>query len=348
MFKKLLKKLKGTRVMNAYGFFAQTYRNQIDLIQAQRILESLSFPLQDLWKCYMIYRYRVEVSHAKRAPAKFKQMFFSLKASFITPKKILFFPDKPQPFHAMYKLLLYLGYHITSNPEDDFNFAILWWLAYDGKPFAPEDSLHLLKKINQNGRRFLNYQGRDISKVLVNSTFEKTFGYSVSVDPCKYHGQCVMKLNWNALHQGQIIQCPAKPLDGDVVYQRLVNNELENGLIKDMRVPVFGNKIPFVYLKYRSVNNRLVDRVHTALKATIAEADDVLSDQEQTNICRFAREMGLSYCEVDVLRDKDDGRIYIVDANNTPSGPPSPISVNEGRIAVARLAAAFEESFKKS
>jgi D-alanine-D-alanine ligase-like ATP-grasp enzyme len=154
-----------------------------------------------------------------------------------------------------------------------------------------------------------------------------------------------MKLNWNALHKGKVIDCPAEPADADVVYQRLVHNETEDGYVEDMRVPIFRDHIPFVYLKYRSVENRLVDRVHTNTKAVIAEVDDRLSGEEQRHICLFSKKMGLDYCEVDVLRDRDSGRIYIVDANNTPSGPPSPISDGDGKIAVVRLAKAFQEAF---
>ena len=55
---------------------------------------------------------------------------------------------------------------------------------------------------------------------------------------------------------------------------------------------------------------------------------------ELNKIHRFCAKIGMDYGEVDVLRDRDDGRIYIVDANNTPSGPPSPISDSDGNIAV--------------
>ena len=81
----------------------------------------------------------------------------------------------------------------------------------------------------------------------------------------------------------------------------------------------------------------LVDRLHTNTKAIIAEVDDLLAKEEIEKICLFANKMGLDYCEVDVLRDRDSGLIYIVDANNTPSGPPSPIS--EGRWKGRRQAA---------
>lgn len=346
MLKNAVKKLMGSRMLDVCLFLKKTCTDRFDLDHAQRIMERLPLVLRPALKSFITYRYRVEITNAKRVSEHISMWRYSIRTAFIAPKTMLFYPDAPKPFHAMYKLLTYLGYYITSDRRKDCNPCMLWWLAFDGNPFAPEQSLSVLENVKRNGNTVLNRHGRDISKVAVNSTFEKVFGYSLSVDPRVYTGKCVMKLNWNALHQGKIVHCPSEPDDGDVVYQRLIRNEVENGLIEDMRVPVFGDKIPFVYLKYRLIENRMVDRAHTAYKAVIAETSTVLSAEEQKNICGFARQMGLDYCEVDVLRDRQDGRIYIVDANNTPSGPPSPISMDDEKIAVARLSEAFQEAFE--
>jgi hypothetical protein len=224
--------------------------------------------------------------------------------------------------------------------------AIKWWRAPDGNPFGPseEETLSRLGRIPVNAK-LLNLKCEDISKEHLNRVFDEIFGYSVSVDPAVHNGKCVMKSNWNALHQGRIVECPTTVKDKNVVYQRLIRNEVEGGLVEDIRVPIIGNQTPFVYLKYRSIDNRFVDRVHTNTKATIAEVADVLSDDELNNIHRFCSRIGMDYGEVDVLRNSDDGRIYIVDANNQPSGPPSPISESEGKVAVIRLSRAFEEAF---
>ena len=98
------------------------------------------------------------------------------------------------------------------------------------------------------------------------------------------------------------------------------------GLVEDIRVPIFGNKTPFVYIKQRSINDRFIDRVHTSKKAKIVEVSDDLSEDELKNIYRFCEKFCLDYNWLDVLRDRGDGRTYIVDVNNLPSGPPSPIS----------------------
>jgi hypothetical protein len=55
--------------------------------------------------------------------------------------------------------------------------------------------------------------------------------------------------------------------------------------------------------------------------------------------------MDLDYGELDLLRDRGDGRIYVVDVNSTPWGPPNHISEDQSRIAVARMASAFRQAF---
>ncbi|HID96997.1 MAG TPA: hypothetical protein EYP57_02240 [Thermodesulfobacteriaceae bacterium] len=295
--------------------------------------------------CWSIYRYRVEITGSNSPIEKLSQLVQSFWRTFILRKQVLFFPDGHRPFHALCKALRFLGYRSTTDPGKNCNFAIRWWLAFDGNPFAPEDSFDFLRKLKQKGVTVLNYNCNDISKEYVNEVFEKVFGYPIAVDPLAHHGKCVMKLNWNALHKGHVIDCPVQEVKNDVVYQKLVNNETDDGLVEDFRVPVFNGSTPFVYRKYRGVKDRLVDRDHTNTKAVIAEVEDVLTGDELEKIHRFCAEIGMDCGEVDVLRDKNDRRIYIVDANNTPSGPPSPITPKEARIAVMRLAQAFENAF---
>lgn len=309
---------------------------------AQRLREELSFFRRS-------YRYQAELTSARGARGKLPLLLQSFRKTFIDRKTVLFYPDGPRNFHALFKILMSLGYRYTSDPQRKYDLAIHWWVARDGNPFAPEKSSPLLTSIKQSGATVLNIRCSDISKNRVNSTFEEIFGYSLAVDPRTHSGECVVKANWNALHLGQIIECPTEPPEGDLVYQKLIRNEVEDGLVEDIRVPIFGKKTPFVYLKYRPVSERFVDRPQTNKKANkkakITEVADVLSANELSNIYRFCESIGMDYGEIDVLRDKGDGRIYIVDANNTPSGPPSTISSTEGKIAVVRLAQAFEEAY---
>jgi hypothetical protein len=42
--------------------------------------------------------------------------------------------------------------------------------------------------------------------------------------------------------------------------------------------------------------------------------------------------------ELDVLRDADDGRIYVVDTNPTPWGPPEKLDKSSQKEAIERMA----------
>jgi hypothetical protein len=53
--------------------------------------------------------------------------------------------------------------------------------------------------------------------------------------------------------------------------------------------------------------------------------------------------MGLDYGEVDVVRDAGDKRIYVLDLNKTPLGPPNGLTPAE----FARALALYETSFRQ-
>ena len=50
--------------------------------------------------------------------------------------------------------------------------------------------------------------------------------------------------------------------------------------------------------------------------------EDCFSPDEIDKLLRFCAAMNLDYGELDVLRHKADGRIYVVDVNTTPDGHP--------------------------
>jgi hypothetical protein len=98
-----------------------------------------------------------------------------------------------------------------------------------------------------------------------------------------------------------------------------------------------------VYLKYRPTAIRFDSSRNNIVR--LCPAEEVLSGEEIRNIGKFATSIGLDYGELDVLRDRDDRRIYIVDANNTPTGPSYRLPSAELRRAVNILALAFRDEF---
>jgi glutathione synthase/RimK-type ligase-like ATP-grasp enzyme len=96
----------------------------------------------------------------------------------------------------------------------------------------------------------------------------------------------------------------------------------------DIRVPIMGSDVPFALKRYKAHN----DMFDVTIGAELFATRDVLHDDEIAKIRTFCREMGLDYGELDVLRDNRDGRIYIVDVNNTPAGPIGPLYKDKGSL----------------
>ncbi len=250
---------------------------------------------------------------------------------------VLFYPGKSSPGYAIYKVLHRAGCRISTNPNKPFDVAIYW----EGSTVrTPDAKLIALSKQCE----ILNLGCQDISKVRVSAAFAQVFGYSIDIDPRTHHGKCVRKSDENAKHDGQIIECPVAEFDSKYVFQKVINNQVGDDLVEDIRVPVFRDDIPFVYLKYRKLATRFLN---TNDSARIARVHDYLSTEEIEQIVLFCREIGLDYGELDVVRDRDDGRIYILDANTTPWGPPNHLSAEGRRLAIEKLAIAFEESILK-
>ena len=79
-------------------------------------------------------------------------------------------------------------------------------------------------------------------------------------------------------------------------------------------------------------------------EVTITDVDAVLSIDEQEKVLAFSKQMGLDFGGLDVLRNREDGRIYIVDVNKTDIGPPIALSGRQKLMAIRGLAGAFSKT----
>lgn len=248
-------------------------------------------------------------------------------------KHVLLYPGFPSCGFVLYKVLRILGCRLYNSYDKECDLAIDWRL------YTLRSKNDALKKIAKN-RVVINEKCLDISKQRVDFIFRKIFGYSSFIDPLTYDGSCVVKSDCNATHDGRIIRCPIKTKDDTKVYQKVINNQIDDQYVLDVRVPIIGKNIPFVYFKYRLITKRFTD----IQKATIKETKDIFSEEEIANIYYFCQEIGLDYGELDVLKDNPDGKIYIIDANTTPFGP-SFLSSQDWTQAVLRLSESFYKQF---
>ena len=168
---------------------------------------------------------------------------------------------------------------------------------------------------NQRARAF-NDRVEDISKTHVARVFEKVFGYSLAVDPLTYEGPAVCKSDANGTHDGKIVMCPISKDDlaEGAVYQRLIDTARDGERSEDLRTNVVKGALPVIFHKFKTLEGRFgTSYLHTDVRTP----GEVFSNQEQAQISAFCNEIGLDFGCVDVLRDVNDNRIYIVDVNKT-------------------------------
>lgn len=186
----------------------------------------------------------------------------------------------------------------------------------------------------------INRDCTDICKTKVAEVFEDVFGYSLSVDPRTAPLPFICKSEINGRHDGYIGRENCDPKDG-WVYQKLIQTLTPDNTVLDIRaVTVFG-AVPLVFLKERPVEARF-SNFNT--RCRLAKTEDYLSKEEQTKISQFCQKMRLDWGGLDILRDSEDGKIYIVDVNKTDMGPPLALPLTDKLRSTRLLGLALREA----
>lgn len=252
-----------------------------------------------------------------------------------------FHPDYPdREFYTIVALFLRLGYFATRDPEAPFDFAVSWKDA----TWLDEDPL-----LTGIARRtpVVNLACRDISKLRVEKVFCEVFGRQTLLDPREHSGRLVEKHNENALG-GRVVTGPIAAPDSRFVYQRLIETGREDRMV-EYRLPVVFDRLPLVYEQEKALPNETIKT--EKFRLSLAEVDAVFSSAEQAGIRAFCCGMGLDFGELDILRDKADGEIYILDANKTPGGFGMLNRMHwqaaQRQTAIGKLAAAFETGIEE-
>lgn len=243
--------------------------------------------------------------------------------------RVLFYPQAPRPQAVLPKICARLGHDVATNPDVPCDIAIFWTTSTVRRRDARLAAI-------ARGVPVLNHRCHDIGKRHVDRVFRSVFGYGSLLDPRTHRGVCVRKSNLNAQHDGVVRRCPFRSVERRFVYQHVIDNVVDGSFAEDLRTPVAGGDIPLVY----RVRRPLASRFGRAVSARPIDPAQVYSAVEMDGIRRFCRAMGLDYGELDVLRDRRDGRLFIVDANPTP-WPPDAISDVDFDRSVQRMAASF-------
>jgi hypothetical protein len=240
----------------------------------------------------------------------------------------LFTPERPLMGYAIWRMCRELGLRIATEPADDCRVALNWEDATVNAVPPPPPSI-----------RFLNAHCVDISKSTVEAASISVFGYGLALDPRTHAGPFVRKSEENGLHDGAILDGPLEP-EPEHIDQRLLDNVVD-GLAEDLRISIVGGQIPVVIRRRFFLSGRF-DKVSSA---ELVARERVLGGDEVEQLLAFSRHIGLDYGDLDVIRDRGDGRIYVVDANKTPGGPPIQLGFRFGVRVHRLLAQSFDEEF---
>ena len=244
------------------------------------------------------------------------------------PLFVFVHPDWPSKRASIMAYTDALKWVVTNRPETpaQFNGTTVLKLAFDDRTE---------KRQAQPG--FWNGHCLDISKSTLDRHHQAVLGYGVNVDPTKRDGPMLEKSEGNAVHDGREIQGPLSPsqVQSGKVYQRILDNRTDGGLFEDLRVVVIHGQVPVVYRKRKSGAVRYTNE--TAEVDLVDSPKTVLSEPEMAQIASLSVKMCAEFAELDVLRDRQDGRIYCVDLNPTPYGPPAGLNETDRADALQQI-----------
>jgi hypothetical protein len=272
------------------------------------------------------------------SPSVLKQVYawfaFFFSAQRITPLTpsftITFAPERARPWYLIWAVARAAGAKYT---KDAAHADVV--MHFEDATYSPNDAPTRL----QRGAKLVNFGCTDVSKTNVSRASGAAFGRPLAIDPTTHVGPAVEKSEINAAHDGRIVQCPTRPIPGRV-YQRVIDNRMvaNPDLVEDLRTCTVGGKPVCVFIKRRQVTKRFLN---TNTEVLLRRPEEVFSPEEVAQIGAFTREIGLDWGGVDVLRDRADGNLYIVDANKTDMGPPIGLNLADKLVATRQLANAF-------
>lgn len=237
---------------------------------------------------------------------------------------IWYAPDRPRPWYLLHGAALWGGMRAARSPAQA-NAAFYFDDTTRGAaPAAGE-------------LRVFNGRCTDISKSHVAKVFAEVFGYPLLLDPQRSVGEIVQKAEKNGVHNGRVVQAPLPPKAG-YVYQRLVDTADAQGMAHDLRTPCVAGRPVLVWEKIKPAGQRFA--IHNK-RAVLRDPAEVFSQSELETITVFIDRMGLDWGGLDILRDRHDGRIYIVDVNKTDLGPVIALSWADKIRSMNRLSRAL-------
>ena len=259
----------------------------------------------------------------------------------LTPLKVYIYGNYPHfQKSTAYFMLRKAGVEMSNKLIGKYDVGIYWDPRMDINKQTP--------KLKQNGKKIklINLFLVDTAKGFVAESFENHFGYGYKVDPTTFKGYCISKHNGNGTKSCFFLKCPidANDIFKDHSYQQIIDytDKKDPDTLYELRIPIVGGIIPCVLFKTRNRGLRFTSKNRSI---QIVNPLKYLTEQECHKIITYCRYIGLEMGEIDVLRSHEDGRIYIIDVNNTSWWPPNKLGDIDRNIVLNLIWNAFLESF---
>lgn len=258
--------------------------------------------------------------------------FNGLRARLTQPAgpHIWFTPHRPRPWYIVWAAAVWGGMRFARSAEEAD--AVFY---FEDKTIARPPAPH--------HPRAFNFGVGDVSKTYVAEVMEQAFGYPLALDPATHRGEVVEKGEGNGWHDGRLVQCPTARVVGKA-YQRVIKTEGADGWAYDLRTACVGRKPVVVFLKKKPAAARFsIQNTSVVVKAP----EDVFSPAEIAQIERFCETMQLDWGGIDVLREHETGRLYVVDVNKTDTGPAVVLSWRDRKRATTLLSDALRQMVQR-
>jgi len=239
--------------------------------------------------------------------------------------RVCFMPDRPRPWYVVWSAATLAGVKFVRDPAKADAVFYFEDVTVGHSPRVP-------------GRSLLNAGVTDIRKTTVAAAFGKVAGYELLIDPATYQGRAVEKSEANGTHDGRIVMCPTAPRPGKS-YQRFIDSSA-GSVAFDYRTTIINRKPRFVLVKTKPAEDRF--SIHNA-SVQLCALETIFSPAELDLIGSYAREMQLDWGALDILRDCQSQKIYVVDVNKTDTGPAVDLSFRDREILKRETAGAFRE-----
>lgn len=247
------------------------------------------------------------------------------------PPAVVVFPDAPSRRTALYRMCRELGWELTNRPRRQAVVHLRFEDAtekHTARPaWWPEEAW--------------NERCNDIRKSTLDAAHAAVLGYGVAVDPTAHAGWMLEKGDGNALHDGREVQGPIAALAPGKVYQRIIDNRAPDGRPVDLRLVFIRGAFPAVYRKYKPEDARYTNET---TEVVLGEVHAAFTATELKRVSALMAALHVDYAELDCLRDRSDGRLYVVDVNPTPWGPPAGLNAADAAVAVAACAAVLRDA----